>query len=198
MYYIIVTDLYLLGNQDCLQMRRIAVVGTRRVSAYGARVTEQFVRELVKNNWCIVSGLARGVDGIAHRTAVENGGKTIAVLAHGLDLCYPPEHRELKQEILDRGGLLVSEYAPETPPTPDRFRARNKVMVGLCEAVLVTATPHKSGTKITVRHAADAGKDVYVIPGPIDDVTCQGATEIIMNGGIPVASPLELVEMLEI
>lgn len=177
-------------------MRRVAVVGTRRVSAYGARVTEQFVRELVKNNWCIVSGLARGVDGIAHQTAIENGGKTIAVLAHGLDYCYPPEHRELKQEILDQGGLLVSEYAPGTPPTPDRFRARNKVLVDLVEVVLVTATPHKSGTKITVRHAADAGKDVYVIPGPIDDVTCQGATEIIMNGGIPVGTPKDLIEQL--
>jgi DNA processing protein len=178
-------------------MRRIAVVGTRRVSAYGARVTEQFVRELVKQDYCIVSGLALGVDGIAHRTAIENGGKTIAVLAHGLDYCYPPAHATLKQEILDRGGLLVSEYPKGVRPTPDQFRARNRVLVQLSAAILVTAAPHKSGTKITVRYASELGKDVYVIPGPIDDVTCQGATEIIMNGGMPVGTPKELIDFLK-
>lgn len=177
-------------------MRRIAVVGTRRVSAYGAWVTEQFVRELVKNDWCIVSGLARGVDGIAHKTALANGGRTIAVLAHGLDYCYPPEHAALKQEILDNGGLLVSEYPEGVRPSPDQFRARNLVLVQLSEAILVTAAPHKSGTKITVRYAAEAGKDVYVVPGPIDDVTCQGATEIIRDGGMPVGTPKDLVQCL--
>lgn len=190
------SDLYLLGDRDCLRMKRIAVVGTRRVSPYGARVTEQFVLELVKRGWCIVSGLALGVDAIAHRVAIANGGKTIAVLAHGLDYCYPPQHVGLKQQIVESGGLLVSTHPNGVKPTPDLFRARNSLIVQLSEAVLVTALPHKSGAKITIRYAGEQGKDVYVIPGPIDDWSCQGASEVIMNGGIPVASPDDLIQCL--
>ena len=197
LYAICVSNLYLLGDTSCLREKCIAVVGTRRVSAYGARVTEQFTRELVQNGWCIVSGMARGVDGIAHRTALANEGKTIAVLAHGLDYCYPPEHAGLKEEILAKGGLLVSEYENGVRPTPDKFRARNRILVALSRAVLVTAAPHKSGTKITVGYAADAGKDVYVVPGPVDDVTCNGATEILRDGGIPVGTVEEMIEILE-
>ncbi len=191
-----VSNLYLLGDTQCLREKCIAVVGTRRVSAYGARVTKQFTEGLVRNGWCIVSGLARGVDGIAHRTALANGGKTIAVLAHGLDYCYPPEHAGLKEEILAKGGLLVSEYENGVRPTPDKFRARNRILVALSRAVLVTAAPHKSGTKITVGYAADAGKDVYVVPGPVDDVTCNGATEILRDGGVPVATANDLIDFL--
>lgn len=196
-YYISVSNLYLLGSQGCLREKCIAVVGTRAPSAYGARVTEQFATELVKNGWCIVSGLARGVDGIAHRAALRLGGKTIAVLAHGLDYCYPPEHRVLKEQILKSGGLLVSEYPEGVRPTPDKFRARNRILVKLSCAVLVTAAPHKSGTKITVGYAAEAGKDVYVVPGPVDDPTAAGATEIMRDGGMPVGTARELLLFLE-
>lgn len=189
-------DLYLLGDQKCLEYPRIAVVGTRRVSVYGAKVTAQFCKTLVAHGYCIVSGLAQGVDGIAHQTAIQNGGKTIAVLAHGLDYCYPPEHKGLKEQILTSGGLLVSEYPEGNRPVREQFLARNALLVKLSQAILVTCSPHKSGVKNTVKHAAEAGLDVYVIPGPIDDPSYAGTIEIIENGGIPVGSPEELIKKL--
>ena len=189
-------DIYLLGDQACLSMPRIAVVGTRAVSPYGARVTEQFVTELVKCGYCIVSGLALGVDAIAHRTAIMCGGKTIAVLAHGLDYCYPPEHRELKQQILDTDGLLVSAFPEGNRPIREQFLARNELLVRLSDFVLVTCCPHKSGVKNTVKHAAELGRDVFVIPGPVDDPSYAGTVEIIDNGGVPVGSPEDLIKKL--
>lgn len=189
-------EVYLLGDSKCLELPRIAVVGTRRVSIYGARVTAQFVAELVREGYVIVSGMALGVDAIAHRTALKYGGKTVAVLAHGLDYCYPPEHRGLKQQILDSGGLLVSAYPEGNRPSRDQFLARNELLVKLSMAVLVTCSPHKSGVKNTVKHAAELGRDVYVIPGPIDDPSYAGTVEIIENGGIPVSSPADFIKKL--
>ncbi len=189
-------DVYLLGDRDCLAMPRIAVVGTRKMSAYGTRVTVRFVKELVKRGYCIVSGLALGVDALAHRTAIKEGGKTIAVLAHGLDYCYPPENIDLKQQIIDSGGLLVSEYPEGNRPIREQFLERNELLVKLSQAILVTCSPHKSGVKNTVKHAAELGRDVYVIPGPIDDPTYAGTVEIIENGGMPVGSPDELIRKL--
>lgn len=189
-------DVYLLGDKECLAMPRIAVVGTRKMSAYGARVTVRFVAELVERGYCIVSGLALGVDALAHRTAIKEGGKTIAVLAHGLDYCYPPENIDLKQQIIDSGGLLVSAYPEGNRPTREQFLERNELLVKLSAAVLVTCSPHKSGVKNTVKHAAELGRDVYVIPGSVDDPTYAGTVEIIENGGIPVGSPEELITKL--
>ncbi len=189
-------DVYLQGDQSCLSMPRIAVVGTRAVSPYGARVTEQFVSALVRAGYAIVSGLALGVDAIAHRTAIKMGGKTIAVLAHGLDYCYPSEHKGLRQQILDTGGLLVSAYPEGNRPTREQFFVRNELLVKLSDAVLVTCSPHKSGVKNTVKHAAELGRDVYVIPGPVDDPSYAGTVEIIDNGGVPVGSPEDLIKKL--
>ena len=189
-------DVYLLGNRDCLSMPRIAVVGTRKMSAYGAQVTVQFVSALIKAGYAIVSGLALGVDAIAHRTAIKMGGKTIAVLAHGLDYCYPLEHKGLRQQILDTGGLLASAYPEGNRPTREQFFVRNELLVKLSDAVLVTCSPHKSGVKNTVKHAAELGRDVYVIPGPVDDPSYAGTIEIIENGGVPVGSPDDLIKKL--
>lgn len=177
-------------------MPRIGVVGTRAASPYGVRVTEQFVTALVKAGYVIVSGLALGVDAIAHRTAIKMGGKTIAVLAHGLDYCYPVEHKSLKQEILDTGGLLVSAYPEGNRPIREQFFVRNELLVNLSGAILVTCSPHKSGVKNTVKHAAELGRDVYVIPGPVDDPSYEGTVEIIENGGVPVGSPEDLIKKL--
>lgn len=190
-------DLYLLGNKDCLELKRICVVGTRWMSAYGRAMTEQFVKILVEHDWCIVSGLARGVDRVAHETCLACGGKTIAVLGHGVDLCYPPEHTSLKQRILDSGGLLVSEYEEGVRPTPDKFRQRDKLMAHLSQAILVTECPRRSGVKITVGAAGEEGKNVYVVPGPITQASYHGSVEIVRNGGIPVYSPEDLVEQLK-
>lgn len=190
------SDLYLLGNQECLTMKRIAVVGTRRMSGYGQEMTKLFVEKLVKEQWCIVSGLARGIDTCAHTTAIEGGGKTIAVLGHGLDYCYPSENRELKQKILDSKGMLVTEYKNNDLPTPDKFRKRDGLMARLSQAILVIEAPKKSGVKITVSAAAELGESVFVVPGPINLVSYHGSVEIIRNGGIPVYSPDDLIQCL--
>ena len=191
------SDLYLLGDQECLKQKRIAVVGTRWMSEYGKAMTELFVRKLVENDWCIVSGLARGIDKVAHETALQYKGLTLAVLGHGLDSCYPPEHAELKQRILDHHGLLVSEYGEGVGPTPDKFRQRDRLMAHLSQAVLVMESPRRSGVKITVSHAAEEGINVYVVPGPVTSQSYHGSVEIIRNGGIPVYSPDDLIEQLK-
>lgn len=190
-------DLYLLGNQDCLENKRIAVVGTRMMSEYGRVMTEKFVKELVEHEWCIVSGLARGIDRVAHETSLSNGGRTIAVLGHGVDKCYPSEHKMLKEKILEQNGLLVSGYREGIGPTPDKFRERDKLMAHLSQAVLVMECPRRSGAKITVSAAAEEGKHVYVVPGPVNQSSYHGSVEIIRNGGIPVYSPDDLIEQLE-
>ncbi len=195
-YYLYMSDLYLLGNQGCLVMKRIAVVGTRMMSPYGRQMAEVFVKKLVQDNWCIVSGLARGVDRVAHETCLAAGGRALAVVAHGLDLCYPPEHVELKEKILDMGGLVVSEYGEGIQPTPDKFRARDVLMTKLSQAVLVIESPRKSGCKITVSAAAELGINVYVVPGPITQASYHGSVEIIRNGGIPVYCPEDLIQCL--
>jgi len=168
------------------------------MSVYGKQMTEWFVRELVKHDWCIVSGLARGVDRVAHETALQNHGLTIAILAHGLDITYPPEHESLKQKILRSSGLLVSAYGEGVRPTPDKFRARDGLMTQLSHAVLVVEAPRKSGTKITVSAAAEAGITVYVVPGPITQSSYHGSVEIMRNGGIPVYNPQDLLEQLRL
>ncbi len=189
-------DLFLLGNQKCLEMKRIAVVGTRMMSQYGREMTKIFVQKLVKENWCIVSGLARGVDTVAHETALINKGRTLVVLGHGVDMCYPPENLGLKQRILESDGLLVSEYENGVGPTPDKFRARDRLMAHLSQSILVMECPKKSGAKITVSGAAEEGINVYVVPGPVNLASYHGSVEIIRNGGIPVYSPEDLMEQL--
>lgn len=177
-------------------MKRIAVVGTRGMSGYGQEMTELFVKQLVEDDWCIVSGLARGVDRVAHETCLRYGGKTIAVLGHGLDLCYPREHVDLKAHIIASAGLLVSEYGEGVGPTPNMFRSRDRLMAHLAQAILVIESPRKSGVKITVNAAANEGKNVYVVPGPVTLSNYWGNVEIIRNGGIPVYNPQDLSEQL--
>ena len=196
MYYIAVSDLYLLGDKKCLEMKRIAVVGTRVMSEYGREMTKIFVKKLVSENWCIVSGLARGIDTVAHETALNFKGRTLAVLGHGVDKCYPPENIGLKQRILDSSGLLVSEYENGVGPTPDKFRARDRLMAHLSQAILVMESPRRSGVKITVSGAAEEGINVYVVPGPVNLASYHGSVEIIRNGGIPVYSPEDLIQCL--
>lgn len=173
--------------------KNIAVVGTRRMSEYGRSVTEQFVRELVGDGWVIVSGLARGVDRVAHETCLNGGGRTIAVLAHGLDMTYPSEHTELRKRIVQSSGLIISEHKDGVSLTKQNLAVRNRIVVAISECVLVTESPKSSGTKITVRFAADQGKDVYIIPGPINDPTYEGSVELMRDGCIPVSSTKDIM-----
>lgn len=183
-------ELKLLTNE-----RNIAVVGTRRMSEYGRIVTEQFSRELVLGGWVIVSGLARGVDRVAHETCLKFGGKAIAVLAHGLDMTYPPEHVELRKQIVEKGGLVISEHPEGIGLTKQQLAVRNRITVALSKCVLVTESPKSSGTKITVKYAAEQGKDVFIVPGPINDPTYEGSVELMREGCIPVAKASEIEEL---
>jgi DNA processing protein len=180
--------LYYEGDISLLQtVPTIAVVGTRRMTSYGQAVTERFTHDLVAQGYVIVSGLARGVDRVAHETCLAASGRTIAVLAHGLAMTYPPEHRTLRARIVAQGGLIISEHADTIPLTRQNLAVRNRIVVAISDKVLVTESPKSSGTKITVGFAADQGKDVYIVPGPVDDPTYEGSVELMREGCIPVA-----------
>lgn len=187
------------GDISLLKGKNIAVVGTRRMTTYGEQVTRRFVKDLVTDGWTIVSGLARGVDRIAHVTALQykpacaGRGLTLAVLAHGLQMTYPPEHVRLRKEIVENGGLVISEHPWGEGLTKQRLALRNRIVVGLSKCVLVTESPKSSGTKITVGWAAEQGKDVYVVPGPVGDPTYEGSVELMREGGIAISSSRDII-----
>ena len=169
--------LYCKGNTALLNERLMAVVGTRLPTRYGRDVTEMFVKELVSYGFRIVSGLARGIDTIAHRTALKENSPQIAVLGSGPDTVYPAENRELYDAILTGGGLIISEYRVGEKPLSFHFPERNRIISGLCEGVLVTEAGENSGSLITVNHAVDQGRRVYIVPGNIFSKQSAGANE---------------------
>jgi len=188
--------LYVRGRVELLERPGIAVVGTRRYSTYGRDATVSLVVGLVRAGYTIVSGLARGIDGIAHRTALDVGGDTVAVLGTGVDVPYPPEHRDLFQLIAEH-GCLVSEFAPGTPPLKWHFPQRNRIIAGLARAVLVVEAPEKSGALITAHYALDEGKEVFAVPGPIHNPTSQGPNRLIQDGAALVTSAADILRVLE-
>lgn len=169
--------LYYKGDIGLLNSVSLAVVGTRYPSKYGIRVTEDFVSELCRY-FTIVSGLASGVDAIAHRVTLKNGGKTVAVLGCGVDKVYPPENLQLYKEVAEK-GLIVSEYALGELPIAYNFPARNRIITGLSRGVLVTEAGEKSGTMITVNHALDQGREVFVVPGSIYNRLSAGCNKLL-------------------
>ena len=188
--------LYYKGDLSLLKTKSVAIVGTRRPDAYGKRVTEQFASEIASNGVTIISGLAAGVDGIAHEKALEVGGKTIAVLGGGFNHIYPPFHAALAERIA-REGLLLSEYAPQTLPSSFHFPVRNRIIAGLSDAVLITQAGEKSGSMHTKNYAIDYGKDLFVIPADITREESKGTNGILAN--MPhalVISPSDLLEKI--
>ena len=161
-------QLYILGTLEKLEKYPLAVVGTRKVSSYGRQVTEQFVRTLGRKGLTIISGLALGVDGLAHQAALEVKAKTIAVLGSGFDNMYPTAHQKLAQDIVESGGAVITEYPPETPPSKITFPARNRIISGLSLGVLVIDAPERSGALITARAALEQVRDVFAVAGHID------------------------------
>lgn len=159
----------------------VAVVGTRRVTVYGRQAAEEMARGLAANRVTVVSGLARGVDAIAHRSALEAGGRTIAVLACGLDLVYPPEHKRLAEQIVERGALL-SDYPIGTQPRSEFFPRRNRILSGISLGVLVIEGDLKSGALITARQALEQNREVFAIPGSIYSPGSRGTNALIQNG----------------
>lgn len=159
----------------------VAVVGTRRVSVYGRQAAEEMTRGLAANRVTVVSGLARGVDAVAHRAALETGGRTIAVLACGLDLIYPPEHKRLAEQVSEHGAL-VSEYPLGTTPRGDYFPRRNRILSGMSLGVLVIEGDVKSGALITARQALEQNREVFAVPGSIYSPNSRGPNKLIQDG----------------
>ena len=191
--------LFAKGNLDALAMRKISVVGTRRPTRYGAKVAEEFSREFARAGLCVVSGFARGIDGIAHKACVDNGTATIAVFACGLDVVYPAEHRGLMDGILANGGLLMSEYPLGTKPLQYHFPDRNRIVSGLSEAVFLPQAAKKSGSLITMRLAIEQGKEIFVVPGNIYDEENQGGNDLLREMPHALAiSPEDVLDALHV
>lgn len=189
-------EIWLRGHLPDEQRTHIAIVGTRRPTPYGRQVTSELAMRLAERGGVIVSGLAHGIDGIAHEAALKVGGITLAVLANGLDTVYPAVHRSLAQRILTSGGAIMSEYRAGTPPLQHRFLERNRLVSGLSDVVIVTEASSHSGTMNTVSHALLQGKDVYAVPGPITSPMSAGCNLLISQGATPIVSIEAFVEEL--
>lgn len=182
------------GDPALLHSAQLAVIGSRLHSWYGARWGKLFSETLARKGMTITSGLALGIDGVAHRGALAAEGKTIAVLGNGLGRVYPRRHASLAQQIVDNGGALVSEFPLITPPLPAHFPRRNRIISGLSLGVLVVEAALRSGSLVTVRCALEQGRDVFALPGPIGNPGSEGPHWLIKQGAVPVTSPEDIVE----
>ncbi len=186
--------LYVRGNlTNCLTAPLLAVVGSRKVSTYGRQVTSKLVRGVAGQGVGIVSGLALGVDGLAHSAALEMSAPTIAVMPCGLDAIYPQSHFHMAKQILESGGALISEYPDGTPPLRHHFIARNRLVSGLADAVLITEAAAKSGTLHTANFALDQGKTVLAVPGNITSELSQGTNNLLKAGALIVTEPADIL-----
>lgn len=174
----------------------LSVVGSRKYTSYGREACERIIKGLAGYPICIVSGLALGIDGIAHRAALDAGLRTVAVPGSGLDqsAIYPRTHLGLAKEIIENGGALLSEYEPDFKATPWSFPQRNRIMAGLSQGVLIIEAEEKSGTLITARMALDYNRNVFVVPGPIFSATSKGTNNLLRQGATPITSAKDLLE----
>ena len=164
--------------------RTIAIVGSRKATAYGLQTAHQMAKELTTAGVVVVSGGARGIDSAAHTGALESQGPTVVVLACGLDRAYPPENRNLFEQVVNAGGTLISEYPPGTPPLGRQFPARNRIIAGMSRGTLVVEAAERSGSLITADFALEEGRDVFAIPGSIYLASCKGTNQLIRHGAI--------------
>lgn len=189
--------LYVRGSIRTADELAIAVVGTRRATVYGKQVCEQLTREVAGRGVTIVSGMARGIDAIAHRTALDAGGRTIAVVASGVDVVYPPEHRSLAREIIENGAI-VSEYPFGAPPEAGNFPARNRIISGMTRLTLVVEAGETSGALITANFALEQGRDVLAVPGSILAAGCTGTNRLIQQGAKLVQNAEDILDELDV
>lgn len=189
-------SLYVIGNLPTTEMKAVAIVGSRKPSSYGKEVAERLAFDLAKAGIVIVSGLALGIDGIAHKAALEARGTTIAVLGNGLDSIYPSTHRELAQAILEKNGAIISEYKPGTPALPYQFLERNRIVSGLSDAIVVIEAATRSGTLSTAAHALNQGREVFAVPGNITSPLSAGCNALIRQGATPVMSSEDILEVV--
>lgn len=189
--------IYVKGTLTPADEFAVAIVGTRRVSDYGQQITRDASIYLAGHGLTIVSGLARGVDGIAHRHALEAGGRTIAVLGSGVDVIYPPEHRKLA-EAISENGAVISDYPLGTQPEGINFPPRNRIISGLSLATIVVEAGDKSGALITADFALEQGRDVFAVPGNILSPASRGTNRLIQNGAYAMVSPQDVLDVLNL
>jgi DNA processing protein len=189
--------LYIRGEYLPDDLFAVAIVGTRRITSYGRQITEEIASFLAANGITVISGLARGVDAVAHQAALKTGGRTIAVLGSGVDKIYPPEHRSLAEQMLERGAI-VSDYAPGTPPDASNFPPRNRIISGLSLAVVVVEAGETSGALITAEFAAEQGREVFAVPGSILAPQSKGTNKLIQRGALPLLSASDLMQALDL
>jgi DNA processing protein len=174
----------------------VAVVGTRRCTSYGRDLAHGFGMALGRSGWTTVSGMARGVDGAAHRGAISAPGPGVAILGSGIDIVYPRDNRDIYEKLANGMGAVVSEYPPGTPPDRWRFPERNRLIAAMASAVVVVEAGEKGGALITARRAAELGRPVFVVPGDVDRPASVGCNRLIRDGAFPVLGPDDLVAEL--
>ena len=190
--------LYVYGETDLTDRFPVAVVGTRRASAYGLTHTREIAAELARTGVCVVSGLALGIDAAAHTGALDGGGRTVAVLGSALDKPYPQENEPLMRRILESGGSVVSEYAPGTPPSRYSFLQRNRIIAGMCLGTLVTEGPRRSGALNTATRTLENGREVFALPGNVDSPGAQLPNMLISEGARLVTGAADILSALVI
>lgn len=193
-------QLFWMGSpiSDWLSSPKVAVVGSRKASAYGRQVTADLTDRLARAGVIIISGLAYGIDSVAHQTAIAAGGRTVAVLPTGLDKIYPAAHQNLARQITDTGGTLISEYLPGSIPYKNNFTDRNRIVSGLSDGLLITEAAGRSGTLNTTRYALEQGRTVMVVPGNITSPNSEGTNNLIKSGALPVTNADDIFFALNI
>jgi DNA processing protein len=189
-------SLYYIGNLPVERLPSVAIIGTRKPSRYGQEVTHRLAYDLAQKGIVIVSGMALGVDAIAHKAALEAGGTTIAVLGSGLNRVYPAANKSLADNIVSSGGAIVSEYEPETEARPYQFLERNRIVSGLADAIIITEAAARSGTLNTASHALEQGRDIFVVPGNITSPLSAGCNALLKQGASVVTSYRDVLEVV--
>ena len=187
--------LYCLGAFSEADNLAMAIVGTRNITSYGKQLCHDTATYLAGHGVTIVSGLARGVDAIAHRAALEIGGRTVAVLGSGVDVIYPPEHRKLAEAII-KSGVVISDYPPGTKPEGINFPPRNRIISGLSRGTIVIEAGERSGALITAKFAVEQGRDVFAVPGSVLSAMSKGTNNLIGEGAIPMTNPADVISHL--
>lgn len=189
------TKLYCMENINLLnKKRKIAIIGCRDYSEYGRLISQKFAYELARMGFVIVSGAARGIDSFSHKATLNTKTGTIAVLGNGLNYIYPPENKELEEQILNNNGLIISEYDMGTRPSKYTFPARNRIISAVSDGVLVIEARKNSGSQITVDYALDQGKNVYAVPGDVTRINTEGTNELIKQGAKIVTNVNDILE----
>lgn len=188
---------YVLGELPDADMPKVAFVGSRRCTDYGSSCCYNITKELAKRDIVIVSGMATGIDSMAHKAAIDAGGKTIAVVGTGIDVCYPQNNKELMNSII-QNGCVISEFPLGTKPNSYNFPQRNRIISGLSEAVVIIEAAKRSGTLITANFALDYGRDVFALPGNITGKYSEGTNNLIKEGAYPITSYKDVLQCLGI